>query len=58
MSSKRVGKYLIHAIVICFDCGWREEDYLIAQKEARKHAKKTGHTVSLETAYSQTYNPK
>ena len=58
MARKRVRKWLTHAIAICFDCGWREEDYNTAQKKARKHAKKTGHMVSLETAYGQVYNPK
>ena len=58
MARKRVGKYLIHAIAQCQDCDWSEEDYKVAQKRAREHAKKTGHTVDLETGYWQQYNPK
>lgn len=58
MKNKRVKKCLIHAIAECLDCDWREEDYLTAQKEARKHAIRTGHTVNIETGYNQVYNPK
>ncbi len=58
MRKKRVGKFLIGAMAHCQDCDWEEEGYMIAQKEARKHAVKTGHTVHIETVYSQTYNPK
>ena len=58
MRKKRVGKYLIHAIASCRDCDWEEEGYKVAQKKAREHAKKTGHTVDIETGYIQTYNPK
>jgi hypothetical protein len=58
MRKKRIKKRLVHVIAICFDCGWRGEDYKTTQKEARNHAVKTGHTVNVETAYNQTYNPK
>jgi hypothetical protein len=58
MRKKRVDKFLIGAMAGCYDCNWEEEDYRIAQKDARKHAIRTGHTVHVETVYSQTYNPK
>lgn len=53
-----IKKLLTHAIATCHDCDWSEEDYNTAQKEARKHAIRTGHTVNVETGYNQTYNPK
>ena len=49
---------LVHAIAYCEDCGWHEEDYLIAQKEARKHHRKTGHEVVIETGLIGTYERK
>ena len=58
MKKKRVEKFLIGAVAHCYECGWGEEGYMIAQKEARRHAIKTGHTVHIETTYSQKYNPK
>ena len=56
MTKKRVRKCLTGAIASCYDCDWTEQDYLTAQRDARKHARKTGHTVNVETTYSQTYN--
>jgi len=58
VAKKRVEKFLIGAMAHCLDCDWEEEGYRVAQKEARRHAIKTGHTVHVETVYSQTYNPK
>lgn len=58
MAKKRIRKILVLAIADCRDCDWEETDYRIAQKEARKHAMKTGHTVDLDTGYIQTYNQK
>lgn len=55
---KRVKKGLIGALAHCEDCDWEDEDYKTAQHLARIHAWKTGHTVHVETVYSQTYNPK
>ncbi len=48
----------IHAVAYCQDCNWEETNYMVTQKETRKHAFKTGHTVIIETGYAQTYNPK
>ena len=56
MAKDRVEKRLIGAVATCADCDWVEEDYRTAQKDARRHAIKTGHTVNVETTYSQTYN--
>lgn len=58
MGNKRVRRCLIHAIAQCQDCDWDEEDYKVAQKKAREHAIKTGHTVDVETGYWHQYNPK
>lgn len=58
MEKRRVRKGLIGAMAHCRDCEWEEEWYKTAQRKAREHAQKTGHTVDLETVYSQTYNPK
>ena len=58
MVRKRIKQNLIHAIAKCQECNWEEEDYLTAQKEARKHAKKTGHEVILEEGYFKVYNDK
>jgi len=58
MKRKKVRKWLIGAVAYCNDCDWEEEDYKTAQKEARKHALRTGHTVGVETTYYQEYNPK
>ena len=52
------GFYLIHAVAHCSDCKWEDTDYRTAITTAREHAKKTGHTVEVETGYCKTYNPK
>jgi len=52
---KRIPRYLIGAMAWCRDCEWEEEDYKIAQKEARKHHIKTGHTIDMELVYTQKY---
>jgi len=54
----RVRKWLIHAIAYCSGCNFEEQDYHIAQKKGRQHALKTGHMVTIETAYAQIYNNK
>ena len=51
----KVKKGLIHAIASCYDCDFQEEDYQLAQVAGRKHYIKTGHTVCIETTYSQVY---
>jgi len=48
----------VHAIACCSDCEWQGGYFTVAVEEARKHARKTGHTVTVETGYVQTYNPK
>jgi len=49
---------LVHAIATCHNCEWGEQNHLFAVEEARKHVRKTGHIVDVETGYAQTYNPK
>ena len=46
---------LVHAIAHCQDCDWNEEDFNKAQIDARKHHKKTGHEVVVETGLIGTY---
>ena len=58
MSQKRNKKVLIHLTANCEDCNWKDEGYMTGAKSARLHAKKTGHTVSVETGYWMLYNPK
>jgi len=58
MSGKRNTKALIHATANCEDCEWNDEDYHKAPKTGPLHAKKTGHTVSVETGYWIIYNAK
>ena len=43
----------VSVVAICLNCGWVEDDYNIAIKEARRHTQLTGHTVSIETIYNQ-----
>lgn len=49
---------LIHALANCRECVWAESGYRTAIKEARAHAKLTGHYVTVETAYCIEFNPK
>ena len=42
---------VIHAVATCLDCGWMEDDYKIAQRRGRKHAKKMNHKVSIEVGF-------
>lgn len=58
MEKKRVRRVLLTALAWCKDCDWEETDWNFAQKKAREHAIKTGHTVNVETGYWHQYNPK
>lgn len=46
--TKRSSKRIIHAIAHCDECDFQQELYTTAAREATKHVKKTGHTVSVE----------
>ena len=48
----------VHQIAYCFNCDFHNEDYLkhTARKLAYKHAKKTGHKVTVETGLLTVYN--
>ena len=55
--------YQVREIVFDEDCDWEEQLWTIAQKEATKHHKKTGHQVNIEVGYVKIYqrssqNPK
>jgi hypothetical protein len=47
---------LIHAIGQCATCGKEWGWYLTAQRNARQHARRTGHYVTVELGYSVHYN--
>lgn len=49
MATKVIRHGFIHKIAHCTECDWIEENFLISLKEARKHAEKTGHSVTIET---------
>ena len=54
MRSRRGGmkkKWLVHAILKCYACDWECEDYQKAEKEAKKHQKKTNHEIFGELGY-------
>lgn len=51
-------KVLVQALAYCSECDWRECDVLIAAKEGRKHARKTGHKVTARTDFVRIYNEK
>ena len=58
MKKEMKRQWLVHAIASCADCNWEEGGYTIAVRKGRYHARKTGHTVTIETGYCQIYNPK
>ena len=53
-----VHKSLIGFIAHCEQCEWGDEDYLSAQRRARDHVRRTGHTVQAEATYSVRYTAK
>lgn len=58
MKKTRNRQFLVHALAYCRDCDYEATYYTTAVQNGRNHARKTGHTVDIETGYSQTYNPK
>ena len=54
----KIEKEIVHAIFTCEDCGKHWEDYLTAQNNARRHAKKHGHKVEGDLGYCVSYNGK
>lgn len=44
----KTAKRVVHAIAHCDNCDFTEDLYSSAAWEATKHAKATGHTVSVE----------
>jgi len=47
---------VIHAIAICKDCGWRNEQYKNAQATAAIHARKYEHKVHVEAGLTGIYD--
>lgn len=42
----------------CYDCDWQPEGkWFETAKQARKHAKETGHRLGVQWGYVQEYNP-
>ncbi len=54
----KISKGRVHQYATCQNCDFECADYIAskAQKEAYKHAKKTGHRVTVETGTFITYN--
>ena len=48
---------IVHALGECRDCGQTFDFYKNALALSAKHAKNTGHTVSVEQCISVLYNP-
>lgn len=48
-------KWLVHALFHCEDCSKEWGWYRTAQRLAREHAMKQGHSVRGETGYAVTY---
>lgn len=53
MKMVRGAKVLVHCIAHCNDCGWTDESRHYGSRFAMRHAKNTGHSVSVEFGYSQ-----
>ena len=53
----KIEKYgVIHQIAYCQICYKRNEDHVKARRWGYAHAKRTGHTVIVETGTSIQYN--
>ncbi|MFZ5886718.1 MAG: hypothetical protein ACOYYF_04550 [Chloroflexota bacterium] len=55
--SEKVG--ITHSLALCLDCGWSESNHGDRQwlrRMVAMHIRATGHTVSIETAYSIRYS--
>ena len=50
--------FTVHQIAYCQNCEWSNEEYknFQARKTAYRHAKKTGHSVTVETGLITQYN--
>jgi len=46
---------LVHCIARCKECDWYEEDYNAAKSEAKKHLRKTGHSVTVDEGVVTEY---
>lgn len=62
MKIKSDGKYLVHGIAQCADCDFGDaiingskKEYSRLKRFTHKHIRETGHTVMIETGYSQIY---
>lgn len=57
---KSTGNVRPHALTFCDSCKWQEDESLHQDMEKLRsliysHIRKTGHRVTLETGYSNTY---
>lgn len=52
------GIWFIHAHAICDQCDFEISSPKTGRREAKKHCQETGHTVTLETGYSETFTNK
>lgn len=44
-----------HAFASCADCDFEDDDYQTAWNAGRRHAKKTGHRVSVDIGRTYEY---
>lgn len=57
---RSTGNVRPHALTHCDSCDWQESESLhndmqTLRNEIYKHVRKTGHRVTVETGYSNTY---
>jgi hypothetical protein len=45
---ERTSRGLVHCIAQCRGCRWSADSYLTAAREATRHVRQTGHTVSVK----------
>ncbi len=53
----RSPKRIIHAIAHCNNCDFNAEFWKTASREATKHSRKTGHSVSVELGITYQVMP-
>ena len=45
-------KWMVHKILQCTECDWRDEDYTKTGYRASKHHRETGHKITGEYGYA------
>jgi Zn ribbon nucleic-acid-binding protein len=57
-AERKSERRVVHVVATCVECGWSEDDYKSAAREARRHVADSGHSVSVEHATHYTLGPK